>query len=771
MKRNISVLKLTLCLVSLILGNQAYFVYGEQKDIEEMFISTCLDCHDQDTTNGHDFSRLTFQLDNKDTFRLWVKIHDQIESGAMPPKKKAPLEPSKKSRVINFLKNEITTRSREEQKRFGRAGIRRLSNLEFQNSIHDLFGISIPLLDFLPGESQSGFTTLANTQDISAFHITQYMKAIDIVLEEIEKPTTQRRYHIDYPNSPYMRIWFERGWFDGGDNTIPIEGAIVAFKRTDFIWRTDRNGFKAPDNGLYQITASMSAYQARSPVTFVVYKAYGEQSQPTYLKSFDLKPGESRSITLTTYLNKGEYILPSFEHLLPQPDGKSLFSVGAKTYQGEGIAMKSITVVGPLPHSTNLDLDISAKNVDKAITDLEAFIRTALRGHKLDPDWMETCKSNLIKAPSSSTYKSILKSILTSPQFLYVHSQPGPLSDHDLATRLSYFLTKSPSDKRLRKLAHEGLLNSPQELIKQADRLIDSPRFEWFIQDFSDQWLRLRDIDATTPDTKLYPEYNDILRQAMLDETRLFLTDLFRSNKKAEELIDSRITYVNRELAALYNINGIQGQYMRRVELPKRSLRGGLLSQAAIHKVSANGFTTSPIRRGNFVLSQLLGHHSPPPPPSAGSIEPDIRGTTTIREQLKAHRKNLSCQKCHQHIDPPGFALESFDPIGRFRSHYKGIGSNKRSPQLPVDASGTTHQGDSFSNFLEYKNLLYKQEKSTQAVVKNLTEQLVIYATGAEIQFADRTHIHKIMTDLKKQNGGLRSLLHLIITSELFTQG
>jgi hypothetical protein len=189
-----------------------------------------------------------------------------------------------------------------------------------------------------------------------------------------------------------------------------------------------------------------------------------------------------------------------------------------------------------------------------------------------------------------------------------------------LANRLSYFLWKSPPDVTLRDEAKVGQLNVVGNLREQVDRLIDSPRFRLFVRDFAAQWLRLQDIDATTPDDVLYPEYNDVLRQAMLDETVYYLEYLFRENMDVTYLIDADFTFLNRELASHYNLTGVKGQHMRRHPLPKFNPRGGLLAQAAVHKVTANGTATSPVRRGNFVLSQLLGIPSPPLPPKQGRL-------------------------------------------------------------------------------------------------------------------------------------------------------
>jgi hypothetical protein len=368
-----------------------------------------------------------------------------------------------------------------------------------------------------------------------------------------------------------------------------------------------------------------------------------------------------------------------------------------------------------------------------------------------------------------------LRGILTSPQFLFLSGNPDPLDDHSLASRLSYFLWKSLPDEELLDLANKGLLSNPDTLTEQTKRLLNDPKATRFIRDFLGQWLRLYDIDATTPDKILYPEFNDILRQAMLDETELFFKELFHNNRSVSHLIASDSTFLNRELAEHYGIHGIEGLHMRQVSLAADRIRGGILAQASIHKVTANGTTTSPVRRGNFVLTHFLGQPTSPPPANVGSIEPDIRGATTIRETLAAHRDTQSCAKCHQHIDPPGFALENFDAIGGFRNHYRKLPdpskrrrSNRYVKGLPVDSSGTTPLGESFNHYGEFKQILLEEEKQGAPLARHLISRLIVYATGAEIQFADRTKVERILRESEKHGHRIRDIIHLIVQSNLF---
>jgi hypothetical protein len=361
---------------------------------------------------------------------------------------------------------------------------------------------------------------------------------------------------------------------------------------------------------------------------------------------------------------------------------------------------------------------------------------------------------------------------------LYHSGDPGLLDDFALATRLSYFLWKSLPDEELFRLAREKKLGDPTTLAAQVERMLNDEKSMRFIRDFLGQWLGLHEIDATTPDDKLYPEYDDVLRQAMLRETELFFRELVVENLPVRNLIDSEFTFLNRRLAEHYGMTGVGGEQFRKVVLPTEGVRGGLLTQASVLKVTANGTVTSPVKRGAFVLTKLLGQTPSPPPPDIGSIEPDTRGTTTIRETLDAHRTVQSCARCHREIDPPGFALECFDPIGGFRTRYRSSGQGDRSERTlfgrrvheykegpAVDASGVTADGRTFKGIRDFKRLLLTQEEE---IASNVLSNLVVYATGGEIQFADRDEIDQLVQRSREEEFSLRTMIHMVVQSQLF---
>jgi hypothetical protein len=371
--------------------------------------------------------------------------------------------------------------------------------------------------------------------------------------------------------------------------------------------------------------------------------------------------------------------------------------------------------------------------------------------------------------------------ILASPRFVFIEEKRGKLDDVALATRLSLFLWNSTPDATLRDLAARGELGKSDVLRAQTRRLLDDPKSRRFVEAFTDYWLDLRKVDDTSPSSTIYNDYelDDPLKFAAVEETRLYFAELVRADLPARNVIDSDFTFLNERLASHYGVPGVSGVAMRKVALPPGSMRGGVMTQAAVLKVTANGTTTSPVIRGHWINDRILGIETSPPPPSVKAVEPDIRGAVTIRQQLEKHRADKSCAACHSVMDPPGFALESFDVMGAFRDRYravsdgvppvKGYGMNGQRLEfhwgLPVDSAGELPDGRRFKDVREFKKLLLKSET---ALTRNLVQQLAVFATGASVGFTDRPEIEAILARAKARDFGVRTLIEELIQSQLF---
>jgi hypothetical protein len=411
---------------------------------------------------------------------------------------------------------------------------------------------------------------------------------------------------------------------------------------------------------------------------------------------------------------------------------------------------------------------------------LRDFTRRAFRRGVTDEDiqpFLDRVRTRLEQGYSfEQAMRVALKAVLVSPHFLFLREKPGKLDDSALASRLSYFLWSSMPDEELLALAQRGELSRPDTLREQVERMLRDSKAAAFTKNFAGQWLGLRTIDATTPDRMLYPEYDDVLKVSMVKEVLLFFDEVLKNDLSLTNFVSSDFTMLNGRLAKHYGIAGVEeGLEFRKVSLPPESHRGGVLTMAAVLKVTANGTTTSPILRGAWVLDRILGTPPPKPTVDVEAVEPDIRGATTIRNQLARHRERAECASCHAKIDPPGFALENFDVIGGWRDRYRSIGEgepaiiNGRKMRYlhgpAVDSADVLSDGRRFANIDEYKQLLLAD---TDQLARGLAEKLLAYATGAAPSVAETAEIEVLVGRVRDQNYGLRSLIHAIVQSPLF---
>jgi hypothetical protein len=371
--------------------------------------------------------------------------------------------------------------------------------------------------------------------------------------------------------------------------------------------------------------------------------------------------------------------------------------------------------------------------------------------------------------------------VLCSPEFICLEEKPGRLDDYALASRLSFFLWNSPPDGELRECAVKSELHRPDVLRAQTERLLASPKSRRFVEAFLDYWLDLRKMLDTAPDAELYSDYylDDLLTESALEEPRDFFAELLQDNLPARNIVSSDFVFVNERLAAHYGLPPVQGAALRRVPLPPDSPRGGLMTQAAVLKVTANGTTTSPVVRGVWIMERILGEKPRPKPASVPAIEPDTRGAVTIRQQLDKHRSDPSCAACHAKMDPAGFALESFDVMGGWRDRYRAEGGAPepgiaKSGQkftfhyaLPVDGSGEMPDGGKFQDICELKKLLLANEKK---IARNLVQQLSVFATGAPVRFSDREQIELVLERASSSHYGVRNLIEELVQSTLFQE-
>ncbi len=382
-------------------------------------------------------------------------------------------------------------------------------------------------------------------------------------------------------------------------------------------------------------------------------------------------------------------------------------------------------------------------------------------------DVFDLAQGNALDYPASLGL--VLKAVLVSPQFLFIapakEAQPDervvPLDDHHLASRLSYLLWSAPPDAELSDLADKGELHQPRTLRAQTKRLLLHPRARALFDGFGAQWLRVNDLERQVFDPQLFPQMTPALRDAMLQETRLFFESIVQKNQPAIRFIDSNYTFLNQPLAELYGLgSSVKGPKMRRVKLENPN-RGGILGMPATLAATSFPTRTSPVRRGVWVLEQILGEHVPPPPPDVPALdkqEPNAVQSLTLRQRTELHTKNPVCANCHRTLDPIGFGLENFDAIGRWR--------DRNEAGIAIDSAGKLPTGAAFTQPAELKRLLAARESD---LARNLTERFMAYALGRQLEGYDEVVIDQLMARIAADDYRVRTILTEVIASYLFT--
>ncbi len=736
---------------------------------------------------------LTDDFNEKQNRERWLSILEQLNEGTMPPKDESRPAKKEMDAVIAWIRQNVEQAEKSKRESEGRVVMRRLNRSEYANTIRDLLGVEVDLADLLPLDtSTNGFDNNAELLHTSSFLMRNYLEAADRVLDEA------------IANKP--KPWILKKRFDiKEEKTVKASGSVyrhiddgvaifAAWESANI--RVTMWNFRSHVRGKYRFRISGYGFQSEGkPVTFrVTAGTLKEVTEEHLVDYYSVPANEPTVIEFVEQLEPESRIRILAEGLPALPP--AVEKVGADKYTGPGLVIQWVDVEGPLldswppPGHRSLFGDlpqvrvgpdrfevVSEQPIDDASRILRNFARRAFRREVSDEDirpFLARVKTKLEQGDSFEQAMRVgLKGILVSPHFLFLRERGSKLNDFEIASRLSYFLWSSMPDEELFQLAAKKQLHDPVVLREQVERLLKDSKAKAFTNNFTGQWLSLRAIDATLPDGTLYPEYDDILKTSMLKETQMFFDDILHHDLPITNFINSNFTYLNARLAKHYGIPGVEGMEMRKVNLPADSHRGGLLTMGSVLKVTANGTTTSPIVRGAWILERILGTPPPKPPENIEAIEPDIRGATTIREQLAKHRTVESCASCHRKIDPPGFALESFDVIGGWREHYRATGEprqvNGRRVRFwdgpAVDSSDVLIDGRSFRNIDEYKSILLEDKEQ---IARNLAEKLLAYATGSTPSISDKPEIEAIIRRVRDANYGFKSMIHEIVQSQLF---
>ena len=699
--------------------------------------------------------------------------------------------------------------------RAARAPKRRLTRREYEHSLRDLLDLpGLAVRDMLPEDGRAhGFDRAADALDVSPVHVAAWHAAAGAallaatardaapprVVSERLLPGAQDFFKLALLEGD--AVFLKGGRYDAaalplvsgplphklkhyeGLGLFPYPHSVGVFRRQG---PTDHfalffTSFTVPQSGRYRLKLSVWSFQwnkgALEPLP--APEAITLHANDRLLGTFDAPSLAPQAHTLETWLNAGEQILFTAASIPParvyERPGR------AADYVGPGVALDHLDVEGPLfdswpPGGHRLLYGSTPRPDVKQV--LTTFLSTAFRRPATAAEIARSTAlvNRRLKAgdPLDKALRTAEQAALCAPEFLYLGGPPGPLDDWHLAARLASFLWDSLPDEELRTLARRGKLQEPGVLRAQVDRMLADPKAARFVDHFLDEWLDLREIDVTTPDATLYPEYSPFLRDAMLAETRAFFSTLLADDAPITTLVAADFAMLNQQLAAHYGLaasHPIHGAAIRRVALPADSPRGGLLGQASVLKVTSNGTVTSPVKRGAWVLRELLDDPPDPPPPDIPAVDADVRGAVSIREQLALHTADATCAACHAAIDPPGFALEHFDVIGGWRDRYRILPADAPAGTVAdgaaIDAAGTLADGRSFTSFAEFRRLVAAEPRR---LARGLTRQLVVYATGTPVTAADEPELDALVDRAAPRDYGVRSLIHEVVASRLFRE-
>ncbi len=768
---------------------------GVPPELQAFARQHCLDCHQGDEAEGGlDFEALG-GLDAKGAFERWVRIVDRVRDGEMPPPDSAEMEPEARTAFTSAADRWLFEHERAEWARSGRVGTRRLTNLQLERSLHDVLGIDVPLAVRMPEEPRDhGFTTIADGQSISHFHLERHVEIVDVALDEAFRralsPVDAFRREFDGPGlcrtNPKRRCR-EPEEIDG--LAVTWSGGPIFYGRLPATTAREDGWYR------FEIVASGLNVPDEHGIWCSVRSGRCVSSAPllSWVGSFEVTEEPGRW-TFEAWLPKGHLIevRPADTTLKKGRFPGGQVGAGEGTPQNlPGVALHSLTKErihrGPDADGIrrllfgDLDVQLATKKEPGIVksdepradatrlmqTFAERAFRRPVAAEDVAPYTAFVHDALDAGEPFAEALRGGYRALLCSPRFLYFRETPGELDDHAVASRLSYFLRGTPPDAELRRLAEAGELRDPEVLKAQTRRLLSGEHGERFVADFAAQWLDLDQIDFTEPDRRLHPTFDVVVQQSMLLETRAFLLAMLRDDLGPDHLVDSDFTFLDSRLARYYRIDGVDGDEFRRVPLradqPTEARRGGLLTQGAILKVTANGTTTSPVVRGVWVSERLLGVEIPPPPSNVPAIEPDVRGAKTIRDQLAKHEADPACASCHVNIDPPGFALENFDPAGRWRTKYPVGNRAGRGPV--VDPGYDLPDGRPFDGVVAFQRLVAEDR---ERLAEGLVRQMLAYGTGAEVSYADRSAVHDVVAATADSNHGFRSLLEAVVTSPVF---
>ena len=742
----------------------------------EFVSSHCMDCHaDETAPSGVDLTAVIKEPIVAHA-EVWERVIRKLKARQMPPPDEMQPDETEYQKALDELTGVLDQHAIEHPQPGRTETFRRLTRTEYQNAIRDLLAIKIDAKALLPADQSSGGFDNITVADLSPTLLNRYVNAAQKIARAAVGGS---------------------GRTPGGD-TFRVKPDITQESHVPGLPIGTRGGtlitYHFPQDGEYEVSVRLTRDRNEHVEGLSRPHQIEFLLDRRLIKSFTINPppkGSQDHSQLDAHLVE-KFFVPAGQHDLGitfPAQSASLLEYARQPYQARfnmhrhprtNPAVFQVTITGPIdpvgPGSSESRRRIFVKTpINQTAEDAcaRAIISTLARRA-----WRQPVSEDDIQTPMKfyragrqegdfdAGIESAVTSILVNPKFLFrMETQPTDvktgaayhISDRELATRLSFFLWSSIPDDELLLLAEQEQLSHPDTLQQQIDRMLQDKRSRALVSNFASQWLYLRNLESVHPDMRLYPDFDDNLRQAMRLETELMFENIIREDRNVMDLIRSDYTYLNERLARHYGIPHIRGSRFRRVAVDEESKRGGLLRHGSILTVTSYATRTSPVIRGNWILKNILGTHVPPPPDDVPALEDNtIDASLSVRDRLEQHRADPNCSSCHNLMDPVGFALENYDAIGRWRTLDSGNA---------IDSTGSLPDGTQFSGIDGMEDGIMARP---ELFVTTMTEKLLTYATGRTIDHRDAPTVRKIVDCAAANDYRFSAIVKGIVTSTPF---
>lgn len=822
-------LSITLCAIAVCLAQSTLFVRHHaaaadtesadfETSVKPILLRRCVTCHGPDDANGN--VRLDTLSTNlvKDSAaaETWHDVLNVLNLGEMPPEDETPLTEKEREILTGWITEQIDHAVRVLKSTGGQVVIRRLNRTEYRNTMRDLLGLDLNygpnLLPDSPGED--GFTNNGSALRMSALQLESYLEAARSAMnravvaydEPAVADSTATKTATDKVKANWTNILGRSGTFVFRSTEFPDEG--------DFLIRVRARAI-LPDNAPYPQLRAVLGYRAdtQTPSEEVgIIEVTSEEFQDFEFRGrLENFPIQSRTqskypgllIWLNNAYSDGKPAPKPRQEVIEEPLVQPAASDADKKKEKKPrrkkpktrtvyptdpdfpkIVIESVSFKAPVfeswppAHHTRILFPSDLAETDPvgyAREVLSRFMKRAFRRPVTNEELDMMVEYFQEVRPTFPTFEEAMREtlamVLVSPDFLYlVEPSSGKnrkLTHHELASRLSYFLWSSMPDDQLFALADSGELQNSKTLMSEVDRLLSDARSQNFVEQFTDQWLDLGGMNRIAVNPEYYPEFRNELKPHMRRETQAFFNEILRSDTSALAILDSDFAMLNQPMAEHYGLDGPRGIEFERVALTKDNQRGGLLAQASVLLANSTGEDSHAILRGVWIRKRLLDDPPAPPPPNVPNLDQQNRDVASLplKEQLKEHRENEACARCHRGIDPWGIALEEFDAVGLLRDKIQRK-SGRKMLKFDVDAKATLPGGHEVNGLADLKKHLLTEKREQFA--RTLVSRLLSYSLGRSLELSDHETVDEITKQFIESDYRLKNLIQLIVASDAF---